>query len=46
MRSFNADPTIQVATFRGSGGAFAAGTDISEFLTFPASEAAASPMKP
>jgi enoyl-CoA hydratase len=33
-RSFNADPKIRVATFRGGGKAFAAGTDISEFLAF------------
>jgi enoyl-CoA hydratase len=33
-RTFNADPTIRVVTFRGGGKAFAAGTDISEFLAF------------
>ena len=27
-RSFNADPTDQVATFRGGGKAFASGTDV------------------
>lgn len=33
-RHINADPAIRVATLRGSGKAFAAGTDISEFLAF------------
>lgn len=37
-RSFNADPTIRVATFRGGGKAFASGTDISEFQTFRSGE--------
>src|SRR5579871_5255824 len=37
-RSFNADPTIRVATFRGGGRAFAAGTDISEFRDFSSGE--------
>ena len=37
-RSFNADPTIRVATFRGGGRAFAAGTDISEFRAFRSGE--------
>ena len=37
-RSFNADPTIRFATFRGGGKAFASGTDISEFQTFRSGE--------
>lgn len=37
-RRFNADPTIRVATFRGGGNVFAAGTDISEFLAFRTGE--------
>ncbi|MBV9298441.1 MAG: enoyl-CoA hydratase/isomerase family protein [Verrucomicrobia bacterium] len=33
-----ADPDVRVATFRGIGGAFAAGTDIREFLSFSGAE--------
>jgi enoyl-CoA hydratase len=33
-----ADPNLRVATFRGVGGAFAAGTDIREFLPFASAE--------
>lgn len=37
-RNFNADLTIRVVTLRGGGKAFAAGTDISEFLAFRGGE--------
>jgi enoyl-CoA hydratase len=33
-----ANPAVRVATFRGTGGAFAAGTDIREFLSFSSAE--------
>jgi enoyl-CoA hydratase len=33
-----ADPNVRVATFRGASGAFAAGTDIREFLSFASAE--------
>ena len=37
-RSIAANPDVRVATFRGVGGAFAAGTDIREFLCFSSAE--------
>src|SRR5580704_12731473 len=36
--SIAANPEVRVATFRGTGGAFAAGTDIREFLPFSSAE--------
>jgi enoyl-CoA hydratase len=37
-RSIAGNPDVRVATFRGVGGAFAAGTDIREFLCFSSAE--------
>lgn len=37
-RSITLNPNVRVATFRGAGGAFAAGTDIREFLSFSSAE--------